>query len=140
MKKYNVDVDIAMSCRIEVDAESEEQAKTIVNNWIGDDPWYYVRDGHYMSHEFEAVNEDGEATVEWDALRNALCYVREQLGEDKVAVIKAQVNVCYNQHRPIETDYDDTVHDLLEEWGEDNDYGEEWWSPHCEFEDIIVKI
>lgn len=56
-KRFNVDVDITMSCRIEVDAESEEQAKTIVGNWIGDDPWYYVRDGHYIGHEFEAVGE-----------------------------------------------------------------------------------
>ena len=141
MKRFEVDVDITMSCRIEVDAESEEQAKTIVANWIGDDPWNYVKDGHYMSHEFEAVNEcEGEINEEWGDLRDALAYVREQLGPDKVAVVKAQVNVCYEQRRPIETDYDDTVHDLLEEWGEDNDYGEEWWSPHCEFCDIIVKI
>lgn len=141
MKRFNVDVDITMSCRIEVDAESEEQAKTIVGNWIGDDPWYYVKDGHYIKHEFEEVSEcEDEPDEEWDDLRDALAYVREQLGPDKVAVVKAQVNVCYEQRRPIETDYDDEVHDLLEEWGEDNDYGEEWWSPHCEFCDIIVKI
>ena len=125
-------MDITMSCRIEVGAESEEHAKTIVGNWIGDNPWQY---------EFEAVREcEDEPDEEWDDLRDALAYVREQLGPDRVAVVKAQVNVCYEQRRPIETDYDDTVHDLLEEWGEDNDYGEEWWSPHCEFCDIIVKI
>jgi len=140
-KRFNVDVDITMSCRIEVDAESEEQAKTIVGNWIADDPWQYVRDGHYIKHEFEEVSEcEDEPDEEWDDLRDALAYVREQLGPDRVAVVKAQVNVCYEQRRPIETDYDDEVHDLLEEWGEDNDYGEEWWSPHCEFCDIIVKI
>ncbi len=55
-KRFNVDVDITMSCRIEVDAESEDQAKTIVGNWIGDDPMYYVRDGHYINHEFEEVS------------------------------------------------------------------------------------
>lgn len=141
MKQFKVDVDITMSCRIEVDAESEEQAKTIVGNWIGDSPWQYVREGHYISHEFEAVNEsEDDPDEEWEDLRDALAYVREQLGPDKVAVVKAQVNVCYTQRRPIETDYDDEVHDLLEEWGEDNDYGEEWWSPHCEFCDIMVKI
>ncbi len=56
-KRFNVDVDITMSCRIEVDAESEEQAKTIVGNWIGGDPWYFVRYGHYIKHEFEEVSE-----------------------------------------------------------------------------------
>lgn len=59
-KRFNVDVDITMSCRIEVDAESEEQAKTIAQNWISDDPWQYVRDGHYVGHEFEKVSECGE--------------------------------------------------------------------------------
>lgn len=57
MKKYIVDVDITMSCRICVNAESEEQSKTIAGNYIDDDPWYYVKDGHYMNHEFEAVSE-----------------------------------------------------------------------------------
>ena len=65
-KRFNVDVDITMSCRIEVDAESEEQAKTIVGNWIGDDPWYYVRGGHYISHEFEAVGECSDDPMEED--------------------------------------------------------------------------
>ena len=59
-----MDVDITMSCRIEVDAESEENAKAIVGNWIGDDPWHYVKDGHYMSHEFEAVSEQEPEPVE----------------------------------------------------------------------------
>jgi len=64
MKHFVVDVDITMSCRIEVDAESEEQAKTIVGNWIGDNPWQYVRDGHYISHEFEDVNEAEQEPTE----------------------------------------------------------------------------
>jgi hypothetical protein len=93
-----------------------------------------------MSHEFEAVNEGEPEEDGFPELTEALDYVREQLGASIVAVIKAQVDVCYEQRRPLETDYDDEVHDLLEEWGEDNDYGEEWWSPHCEFCDIIVKI
>ena len=142
MKRFEVDVDITMSCRIEVDAESEEQAKTIVGNWIKDNPWNYVKDGHWICHEFEDVNEsEDEPDEEWDDLRNALAYVREQLGPDRVAVVKAQVNVCYEQRRPIETDYDDEVHDLLEEWGEEHGHlSEEWWSESVEFQDIIAKI
>ena len=141
MKRFEVDVDITMSCRIEVGAESEEQAKTIVGNWIGDDPWHYVKDGHYMSHEFEAVNECEPEEDGFPELTEALEYVREQLGESVVAVIKAQVDVCYEQRRPLETDYDDEVHDLLEEWGEEHGHlSEEWWSESVEFQDIIAKI
>jgi hypothetical protein len=140
-KRFEVDVDITMSCRIEVDAESEEQAKTIVANWIGDDPWHYVKDGHYMSHEFEAVNEGEPEEDGFPELTEALDYVREQLGASIVAVVKAQVDVCYEQRRPLETDYDDEVHDLLEEWGEEHGHlSEEWWSESVEFSDIIAKI
>lgn len=77
MKQFRVDVDITMSCRIEVDAESEEQAKAIVGNWIGDNPWNYVKDGHYMFHEFEAVNEceDGpDKPMSFRELCDKLCY------------------------------------------------------------------
>lgn len=143
MKKYIVDVDITMSCRIELEAESKEQAKTIVGNWIGDNPWQYVRDGHYISHEFEDVNE-GEGDPEDmlpDELKEAMEYVREQLGKSIVAVIKAQVDACYEQRRPLETDYDDEVHDLLEEWGEEHGHlSEEWWSESVEFADIIARV
>lgn len=57
MKRFEVDVDITMSCRIEVDAESEEQAKTIVAGRIHDAPYHYVQGGNYVGYEFEAVNE-----------------------------------------------------------------------------------
>lgn len=141
MKHFEVDVDITMSCRIEVDAESEEQAKTIVANWIGDDPWCYVRDGHYISHEFEAVNEcDPEEDDLGGDLQEAIAYVRGQLGEERLAVVRAQASVCYGQRRPIDTDYNDEVHDLLEEWGEEHDLCEEWWSESIELEDIIVRL
>ena len=127
---------------VEVEADSAEQAEKQAMEKTAREEAYYLQ--HYDSiweREVTEVSEcEDEPDEEWDDLRDALAYVREQLGPDKVAVVKAQVNVCYEQRRPIETDYDDTVHDLLEEWGEDNDYGEEWWSPHCEFCDIIVKI
>ena len=56
-KKYEVDVDITMSCRIEVEAENEAEAKNIVSNWMADDAWFYAKEGHYVGHEFETVNE-----------------------------------------------------------------------------------
>lgn len=59
-----MDVDITMSCRIEVDAENEEQAKEIVGIRIGNVPWCYVKNGHYVSHEFEAVSEQEPEPVE----------------------------------------------------------------------------
>ena len=77
MKHYEVDVDITMSCRIEVDAESEEQAKTIVGNWIDDDPWHYVNNGHCVGHKIEAVNEcekDDKEQLSFNQLIASLNY------------------------------------------------------------------
>lgn len=142
MKQFRVDVDFRVTKCIFVDAETAEQAEEIVEQRCKDNPYQYTNNPDACTdYSICDVNEcEDEPDEGWDDLRDALAYVREQLGPDKVAVVKAQVNVCYEERRPIETDYDDEVHDLLEEWGEDNDYGEEWWSPHCEFCDIIVKV
>jgi len=139
MKHFEVDVDITMSCRIEVNAESEEQAKTIVANWIGDDPWYYVRNGHYISHEFEAVNE---AEDDDSDLKKAIQYVRDNMNEDDMAILKAEINKCYKMHLiPGENTVDcSKVIDLLEEYGEENDLPEGWWMNECEIDEILAEL
>ena len=61
MKKFVVDMDITMSKRIYVDAENEEEAETIVNNWVGDDPYYYAKSADaYVGHEISDVYEEEE--------------------------------------------------------------------------------
>lgn len=124
MKKFEVDVDITMSCRIEVDAESEEQARTIVGNWIGDDPWQYVRDGHYMSHEFEAVRESEEKPAEKLTFKE-LC--------DKLSYF----SVVNNQSKTIGEIADecrvfirDSGHQCLDECYDEESAAKEWAEEH----------
>lgn len=140
MKHYEVDVDITMSCRIEVDAESEEQAKTIVANWIDDDPWYYVKDGHYTSHEFETVHEGEES--ESDGMTDGLAYLREQLEADELAEIRAQIDRSYRYHMmPSDcVSNDNKIIDLLEEYGQDNDLPEGWWENEGDIDDWLLKL
>lgn len=103
-------------------------------------------DDEALAMIYDRLVEDGvmEGNDENDDLGGdlppAITYVREQLGESRLAVIRAQVTVCYEQRRPIETDYDDEVIDLLEEYGEENDLSEEWWSESIELEDIIARL
>lgn len=59
-RKFQVSVDITMSRTLFVDAENEEQARAKVGNWIGDDPYYYVKDGAYVSHVITDVDETDE--------------------------------------------------------------------------------
>lgn len=142
-KRFNVDVDITMSCRIEVDAESEEQAKTIAQNWIGDDPWQYVRNGHYIKHEFEEVSEcsDNPLTEYSEDYRKGIAYVKEQLEDWQKDIIRAKVNRNYAQHDSPSTGLDDhRIIDLLEEYGEDHDLPEGWYLDEYDADEVMLMI
>lgn len=73
-------------------------------------------------------------------IQEALDYVRRELGADKLVVVRAQRKVQWCSRQPITTDYDDEIHDLLEEWGEEHGLSEEWWSAYVEFDDILEMI
>ena len=142
-KRFNVDVDITMSCRIEVDAESEEQAKTIAQNWIGDDPWQYVRNGHYIKHEFEEVSEcsDNPLTEYSEDYRKGIAYVKEQMEDFEKDIIRAKVNRNYAQHDSPSTGLDDhRIIDLLEEYGEDHDLPEGWYLDEYDADEVMLMI
>lgn len=74
-------------------------------------------------------------------VQDALDYVRRELGADKLAVVLAQRKVQWCQRQPITTDYDDEIHDLLNEWGETQGLPEDWWDfDDVDFEDILEMI
>lgn len=52
-KEYAVDIDITMSCRVYVEAESEEEAKKLAYEKVNNDPYYYARraNSSYVGHE-----------------------------------------------------------------------------------------
>lgn len=59
MKNFIADVDFTMSKRIQVEAESEEQAREILERFIKDDPYEWSRNPDcYVSHEIVDVNEE----------------------------------------------------------------------------------
>ena len=143
MKKYEVYMDLTISVTVEVEAENAEQAERLAMDKVDNDNGYYVRKyDSLLEREVTEVHEYGPEEDDFGSsdLKEAVAYVREQLGEDRLAVIRAQATVCYDQRRPVDTDYNDEVHDLLEEWGEEHDLCEEWWSEMTEMEDIIVRL
>lgn len=143
-KRFNVDVDITMSCRIEVDAESEEQAKTIVGNWIGDDPWQYVKDGHCIKHEFEEVSECSDDSLAGysEDYRKSIAYVMKELDEDDKAIIRAECNKAYKMHLVPNGDVvdDSKITDLLEEYGQNNDLPEGWYEEEYDSSEILTML
>ena len=75
-----------------------------------------------------------------DDLKSALDYVREQMDDDKLAVVRAQRNMNWVRRILVQTDYDDEIQDLLEEWGEEHDLPEGWWANEADMEDILEII
>lgn len=73
-------------------------------------------------------------------IEEALNYVREQLGKDALDVVHSQKIAQWTYRSPIQTDYDDEIYDLLEEYGEEHGLSERWWSVEMDFEDILTRL
>lgn len=73
-------------------------------------------------------------------LQKALDYVREQMDDDKLAVVRAQRNYNWVHRMLVQTDYDEEIFDLLEEWGEEHGLPEGWWENEADMEDILEII
>jgi len=58
-KLFSIDVDFVMSKRIQVEAESEEQAKAIFERLLKEDPYDYARQfDAFIGHKIIDVTED----------------------------------------------------------------------------------
>lgn len=76
-----------------------------------------------------------------NTLQDAIAYVREQLSEDDITIIHAQINKAYKQHLNPEDMCDtDKVYDLLEEYSADNDLPEGWYLYECDINDILLEL
>ena len=91
-----------------------------------------------ITHEGGEMPDDGTPKE----LRKGIKYVLDNIDEDDLAMLKAEMNRCWKMHVvPTESTVDcDVVIDLLEEYGEENDLGERWWEQYCEMDDIICKL
>ena len=142
MKQFEVDVDITMSKRLRVEAESEEHAKAIVNGWMKYNPYEYAHDfDAYVEHEITDVNEEDDDEEKTD-IQKAIDYVRDNMDSDEMAILKAEMNQCYKSHlTPAENVMDcSKVVELLDEYGQENDLPERWWESECEIDEILCEL
>lgn len=141
MKKYEVYMDLVISVTVEVEAEDENQARQIAREKVEREEGYYVRQYDSMlSCELTEIHEseDNDGTT----LGTAIQYVRDNMDEDDMDILHAEMNKCYKMHLiPNENTVDcSQVIDLLEEYGEENDLPEGWWESECEIDDILTKL
>ena len=114
----------ALECEAEfIDFESIEDAETYKD----------------ISEEWDADPDEYEA--ESPELDKAIDYIRENMDEDDMAILKANMSKCYKAHLiPDDNVMDcDVVIDLLNEYGEENGLEEDWWEDY-EMSDILEKL
>lgn len=65
-KNYQVTIDITVSKVMEVSADDADEAKAIVANWIGDDPFFYAKSADsVINNEITDVTEIVNQAVSW---------------------------------------------------------------------------
>lgn len=141
MKQFAVDIDITMSKRVYVDAVDETQARLIADNLIPDDPFYYAGSADtYVKHEVTGVSETDEESGA-DSKCGALDYLRGQLSDGELEVVKAQVNKNLLRRQPASMGIgEDRFIDLLEEYGEANNLPEGWWESEGDIDDWLSEL
>lgn len=140
MKQFAVDIDITMSKRIYIDAENEDEAREKVEQKMEENPYEQARDFmSFVDYDITDVNEETEAK---SRIKKAIEYIRENMDEDDMAILKASMNKCYKQHLiPDEDVVDcDRVIELLDEYGEENELDERWWEEDTELSDILAEL
>ena len=140
-KQFAIDVDFRVTKRIYVDAENEEQAEQLAKEKLDNNPYQYCTSPDSCT-DFDIYEVSECEEEEKSELDKAIDYVREQMDEDDMAILQAEMNKCYKMHLiPNENVIGcDKVIDLLEEYGQDNDLPEGWWEEECEMDEILVKL
>ena len=73
--------------------------------------------------------------------RKGIAYVKEQMDEEDLAILRAQVSKNYKQHNAPATGIDDSkIIDLLEEYGEDHDLPEGWYLDEYDADEVMLML
>lgn len=150
-KLYEVRVDFTVNKSLFISATSAEEAERFVKKKLDADPYYDAKTMDSVLHydivsveesEDDEISEQDQLEGCSDTMRQAVWYIRENMDEDDMAILKAEMNKCYKMHLIPDEDVMDCskVIDLLEEYGQENDLPEGWWESECEIDDILVEL
>ncbi len=73
-------------------------------------------------------------------LEKAIAYVRDNIDMDRVSYVRGRM---YLRRTPLNCEdcaLSDEIHDLMEEYSEDNDLNEGWWLEEVDEDDIIMRL
>lgn len=142
MKQYRVFIDITVTKTFSMKAESEEQAKEEALRMCRERSDYYARDNDGVIDVSVSDCEEDPEPEKTGGMAAGLAYLREQLEQDEIDEIRAQIDRSYRYHMmPSDCVTNDSkVIDLLEEYGEDNDLPEGWWENEGDIDDWLLKL
>ena len=108
----------------------------LINHLLKDEDLAVIYDGLVNDGIFG--NDDPEV----GSIEAAVKYIRENMDEDDLAIVRANVNLCYKDHLVPNDNVMDCsqVIELLEEYGEENGLDEEWYLSELEIDDILCRI
>ena len=125
----------------------KQDSKTVINilnPMLDDDALSLVYDDLVMDGIFktESDNPKDEVLEQWSmTFKDAVLYVRDQMDEEDLTILRAQVSKNYKQHNAPATGIDDSkVTDLLEEYGEDHDLPEGWYLDEYDADDVMLML
>ena len=110
----------------------------ILNPLLKDEQLAALHDQLERDGIFDEKPEEEKTHIEM-----AVDYIRENMDEDDLAIVRANVNLCYKDHLVPNDNVMDCsqVIDLLEEYGEENGLDEEWWDGDGhDISDILCKL
>lgn len=121
----------------------EQDSKTVINilnPMLDDGALAQVYDSLVRDGIFKEESDDPLAGYSED-YRKGIAYVKEQMDEDDLTILRAQVSKNYKQHNAPATGIDDSkVIDLLEEYGEDHDLPEGWYLDEYDADDVMLML
>lgn len=142
MKQYRVFINITVTKTFSMKAESEEQAKEEALRMCRERSDYYARDNDGVIDVSVSDCEEDPEPEKTGGMAAGLAYLREQLEQDEIDEIRAQIDRSYRYHMmPSDCVTNDSkVIDLLEEYGADNDLPEGWWENEGDIDDWLLKL
>lgn len=105
---------------------------------------HYTAEITVTNEEVSECSDDPKEQLleQWSmTFKGAVLYARDQMDEDDLAILRAQVSKNYKQHNAPATGIDDSkIIDLLEEYGEDHDLPDGWYLDEYDADDVMLML
>lgn len=99
----------------------------------------------YIHDDFDDEREEAEwhndnLFLEFTDFEKAIEFVKDNIDMKRVSRVKAKLESQKMELADIDEELDDTIYDLMEEYGADNDLPEGWWQNKATVEDIVKQL